>query len=127
MKIFIPLNFVLLHFLLTASAVACPVGVYDVLGWSPGVSQTDQANYRGVATVQTVGQTCDVVWQIGNERYVGVAVASSSPIFEVAYAQSSRRWFGIARYEVVPGGLSGDWAIHGDGKGLLGKEKWIKR
>lgn len=113
---------------LLASAVICalsalPAGAaefasrYTVEGSSPGGG----GKYAGSVTVRKTGEaTYQVVWTIGDQKYVGTGIGSPDGL-AVAYKSGSDT--GIAIYREGKGGeIDGYWTYAG-GK-AIGQESW---
>lgn len=102
-----------------ASALADPVGRYNVEGTNPGGG----SSYKGTVTVEQTGQTYRVTWNVGGSRYIGTGIGDSK-FLAVSYRSGSDS--GLALYGPDS---NGDWVgiwTYADGR-EVGKERWTPR
>jgi hypothetical protein len=103
-------------FISTAAAFAAdPVGSYDVTGSNPNGG----AKYHGTVVVTRTGQTYRVVWQIGNERYIGTGIGDKD-FLAVSYRSGNDS--GLALYGADGGNWAGVWTYAGSRQ--IGAELW---
>src|SRR5262245_34745122 len=81
-----------------APALAQPVGNFAVTG----------DGYSGTATVTQTGQTFNVTWQLGNERYRGVGIFQGG-LLSIAYTGQGHTGVVVYR-EASPGVWEGVYA-----------------
>lgn len=94
-------------------ALAQPVGTFDVAG----------NGYQGSVTVTQTGQTFNVVWTIGNQRFTGVGIFLNG-VLSVGYTGEGRT--GVALYREGQGGVwEGPWAFVGET--ATQTERWSRR
>lgn len=94
-------------------ALAQPVGTFDVAG----------PNYQGAVTVTQTGQTFNVVWTIGNQRFTGVGIFLDG-VLSVGYSGAGNT--GVALYREGQGGIwEGPWAFVGETAQQT--ERWTRR
>ncbi len=85
--------------LFAAPAMAQPVGTFNVAG----------DGYTGTVTVTQTGQTFNVVWQVGTQRFRGVGIFLNG-VLSVGYTGEGHT--GVALYrEAQPGVWEGPWAF----------------
>jgi hypothetical protein len=106
----------------TLAAAPCfagePTGQYSVQGANPG----GQGQYSGRVDVTRTGDTFRVVWQIGNQRFVGTGIGTDEAI---AVSYSSGNSTGLAIYLQDGDGWRGVWTYAGGTQ--LGTENWARR
>ncbi|MEM6665926.1 MAG: hypothetical protein AAF638_05935 [Pseudomonadota bacterium] len=120
--------------LLADPARSDPVGSYDVVGTNPD----NGGEYRGTVTVSRRGDTYEVLWQIGNDQYIGTALGAelrdnrflvgpaSADDIAISVGYVSASIFGIAMYfEQADGTWEGVWTY--DGSGTVASEVWFPR
>lgn len=116
-----------MHYLLAVAVLVCnaalafaadPVGRYLVSGTNPG----DGSPYSGTVQVARTGDTYQVVWAIGNERYVGTGIGNHEGL---AVSYRSGNATGLALYGAEDGNWQGVWAYAGSRQ--LGTEVWKRR
>lgn len=95
-----------------------PVGRYTVTGTNPG----NRGTYSGSVVIDKTGDTYRVVWQIGNDRYIGTGIGNDQFI-AVSYKFGSDT--GLALYSASGAGWKGIWAYSGGQ--TLGSEIWSRR
>jgi len=78
-------------------------GIYTAEGANPGGGGT----YVGTASIQPLGENWRITWQIGNDRYVGIATVLNGVLAVAVPAAGQVAAYRIAR----PGVLEGRWAI----------------
>lgn len=103
--------------LTSATALANPVGNYDVSGSNP-----DGSAYSGSVTVQKNGDTYTVTWSVGDKRYNGTGIGNDEFI-AVSYESSGET--GLALYSAEKENWKGIWSYAGGSR--LGKELWTKK
>jgi hypothetical protein len=99
------------------SAVADPIGTYEVSGTKPGSG----SHYSGTVTVKRTGDTFLVAWDIAGTRQVGVGLGDDD-FLAVSYGANNS--FGIAFYRPEKDGWKGDWAPAGSQS--VGTEIWTR-
>ncbi|HTV38586.1 MAG TPA: hypothetical protein VMF12_19310 [Xanthobacteraceae bacterium] len=97
-----------------AAFAADPLGTYNVEGKSP-----DGSTYEGTATVTRTGDTFKVVWEIGNDKYIGTAIGNKD-FLAVSYTSGNES--GLALYGADGGNWKGVWTYAGGTK--MGAEIW---
>jgi len=117
-----------------SEAYAGPVGFYNVVGQNPG----GDSGYQGTATVERNGATYTVVWQVGDEKYVGTGIgaarvnggltfgdaANNDVVITVSYVSGDS--FGTALLiEQQNGQWKGVWTY--GGSNAIGTETWTPR
>ena len=100
------------------SALADPVGTYDVSGTNPG----NGSQYSGTVTVQRAGDTFVVIWTVAGTRQVGTGIGRDD-FLAVSYRSGNS--IGIAVYRPDADGWKGIWAPAGSQN--LGTEFWTRR
>jgi hypothetical protein len=97
----LPLSLLVLAAAVPARAERSIAGQYEVQG--RGVGQQRQP-YKGTATVERVGATYKVTWQIGRERYVGTGLLDGDA-FAVVYGSVGQSVSpGMVLYRIQPDG-----------------------
>lgn len=93
-------------------------GQYEVQGRGP------QQAYKGTATVERVGATYKVTWQIGRDRYVGTGLLDGDA-FAVVYGTVGQSIApGIVLYRIQPdGSLLGSYTALG--AATVAPEAWL--
>jgi len=105
--------------LLSAAALADPVGRYWVQGTNPGNAKP----YSGQVEVSRTGDTYRVVWQIGGDTYTGTGIGSDD-FLAVSYRSGSET--GLALYGRKPDGTwQGIWTYAGGRQ--IGTDRWSPR
>ena len=121
----------LLFIIVSAAPIAhayCPIGNYSVKGWNPGIAAVGAPSYVGEASVQSVGDTCQMSWKIATQRFGGVGFyLDAGKIFTIAYADLKAGWFGNVTYVDKGTYLEGKWVVYGDKAGKLGTEILTKK
>lgn len=125
-----------LLFLLSLSSVANadPTGKYDVKGLNPDTGGT----YTGTVVVKKRGETYDVTWSIGGEKYVGTGIGAlvndgqfiAGPAHKddtsIAIGYVSGNSFGMAQYFLqADGSWKGAWTYGGSGNVAI--EEWRRK
>jgi hypothetical protein len=100
-----------------ASAVADPIGTYEVSGTNPGSG----SHYSGTVTVRRTGDTLLVAWDIAGTRQVGVGLGADD-FLAVSYAANNS--FGIAFYRPENDGWKG--VLAPAGSQIVGTEIWTR-
>ncbi|MBL8839172.1 MAG: hypothetical protein JNL66_23155 [Alphaproteobacteria bacterium] len=94
-------------------ALAQPVGTFDVAG----------PNYQGAVTVTQTGQTFNVLWTVGTQRFQGVGIFVNG-VLSVGYSGEGNT--GVAVYREVQSGVwEGPWAFVG--QATASTERWTRR
>ena len=96
-----------------APARAQPVGTFAVAG----------DGYTGTVTVTQTGQTFDVVWQVGNQRFRGVGIFLNG-VLSVGYSGEGHTGLAIYR-ESAPGVWEGPWAFVAENE--THTERWTRQ
>lgn len=96
---------------------ADPLGTYDVQGTSP-----DGSTYTGTATVAQTGQTYKVIWEIGDDKYIGTAIGNKD-FLAISYTSGSQS--GLALYGADGGNWKGIWTYAGGT--TMGSEIWKRQ
>ncbi len=99
------------------TALADPVGNYDVEGTNPSGS-----SYSGTVSVQKTGDTYKVTWNIGGTRYIGTAIGNDE-FLAVSYVSGSNT--GLALLGEQGDEWKGIWTYAGGTK--VGTETWTKK
>lgn len=117
---------------LSTSALADPVGTYDVVGVNPDSG----GEYTGTVAVGRSGDTYSVTWTIGGTESTGVGIggkrggpsttgAASPDDDMLAVGYGNGGGFGISTYELQPdGSWKGHWAYAGGEK--VSTETWTR-
>jgi hypothetical protein len=100
------------------SALADPVGTYELSGANPG----NGSEYSGTVTVQRNGDTFLVIWTFAGSRQVGIGIGRDD-LITVSYRSGNS--IGIAVYRPDGDGGKGIWAPAGSQN--LGTEVWTRR
>jgi hypothetical protein len=100
-----------------ATALADPVGRYNVAGTNPSGS-----TYSGTVSVQKTGDTYKVTWNIGGTQYVGTAIGNDEFI-AISYVSGSNT--GLALLSEEDDEWKGIWTYAGGTK--IGTEAWTKK
>jgi hypothetical protein len=104
--------------LATPAFAADPTGHYLIEGANPG----GKGSYAGTVDVTRTGDTLRIVWTIGNQRYVGTGIGTSSGI---AVSYRSGNDTGLAIYSEEGKDWSGVWTYAGATQ--LGTERWVRK
>jgi hypothetical protein len=105
--------------LCVGTALADPVGRYDVDGTNPGSA----SRYSGTVTVERTGETYRVVWDVAGTRYVGTGIGDDKFI---AVSYRSGDSIGLALYGHEGNGVwKGIWT-YANGR-QVGSERWLPR
>jgi hypothetical protein len=104
--------------LASAAWAGDPVGSYAVSGKNPDGSGA----YTGTAAVTKTGDTYQVVWNIGSDRFVGTGVGNDE-FFAVGY--QSKQFNGLALYVAKDSNWDGIWTATGGRK--IGTEVWTRK
>jgi hypothetical protein len=103
--------------LAATTALADPVGKYDVAGTNPGGS-----TYSGSVRVQKTGDTYKVTWTIAGTQYIGTAIGDDE-FLAVSYVSGSNT--GLALLSEQGDEWKGIWTYAGGTK--IGTEVWTKQ
>lgn len=100
------------------TALANPVGVYAVSGTNPGSDN----EYSGTVAVEQTGDTYQVVWRIGSDRFTGTGIGDSN-FLAVTYRSGDHT--GLALYAQDGDGWKGVWTYSGGRQ--IGTETWERQ
>jgi hypothetical protein len=113
------------------SAVAQPVGVYDVSGVNPG----DGSTYKGAVAIKTNGATYSVLWRIDGEEFEGTAIGAANVNGSIIFGEAAQNDtalavsygagdnFGLALFvQQENGQWTGIWTY--GGSDTIGSETW---
>ncbi len=113
------------------SALADPVGTFQVIGKNPNGTM-----YKGIVRVVQTGDTYTMAWKIGDQKMAGVGVGgvsgkdgiTSEPaarnVNVLTVAFSTGNGFGAAQFvQQADGTWLGAWAPIGGGK--ISEERWL--
>ncbi len=100
------------------ATAAQPTGTYSVQGTNPGGA----GSYSGSVTVRQNGETYEVIWIIGSQRYYGTGVGNKS-FMAVSYISGDST--GLALYTAEGDNWSGIWTYAGGNQ--LGTESWRRQ
>jgi hypothetical protein len=103
--------------LTAVSALADPMGTYDLSGTNPG----NGSQYSGTVSVQRTGDTFVVIWTVAGTRQVGIGIGKDD-FLAVSYRSGNS--IGIAVYRPDADGWNGIWAPAGSQN--LGTEIWTR-
>jgi len=104
-----------------------PAGNYAVKGWNPGVAVTGKPSYTGSVSISKVGETYQLDWTIGGQRFGGVGFYyPDKKLLTVGFGDLKAGWFGIVNYENEGSTWKSKWAPY-KGKGNAGTEILTKK
>ena len=104
--------------LASIATAAQPTGTYAVQGTNPGGG----GSYSGTVTVRQNGETYEVIWVIGSQRFYGTGVGNKS-FMAVSYISGDST--GLALYTAEGDNWSGVWTYAGGNQ--LGAENWRRQ
>jgi hypothetical protein len=101
------------------TALASPVGRYEVSGTNPGGGE----KYSGEVSVERTGDTFRVVWVVGGQQFTGTGIGDKN-FLAVSYRSGDQT--GLALYaEEGDGTWVGVWTYAGGKK--IGTERWERQ
>jgi hypothetical protein len=104
--------------LISAPALADPPGRYNMTGTNPGSGE----GYSGTVSINRTGDTYQVVWVVGNQRFEGTGIGTRD-FLAVSYRSGNQT--GLALYSAEGDDWEGVWTYAGGRQ--MGTERWIRR
>jgi hypothetical protein len=100
-------------------------GTYAIEGWDAGQDPAVDTPYRGIGTLEALGQVYVYKGAMDGHDYAGVGIYDPERrTFGLHFREDESGRTGVAQYRYADGVLTGRWAWMDDADGTLGKEIW---